>query len=193
MSDDYLEDEEYKMKIRSILFAILVFVSSPLAFPANCNISPAEEEKLLSMSYDIFDQSENGWRQYAKNSCYYQTGNLIDTYLEKNKNLLQDWQIIGITWHAGQMYAFNNNYEIAKTRFEHSINPNEPENTPIRWNDYVNATIAFLNGDMTKLKFYRDKIANGPTFNGKKQNLDVVDNLIQYFGQPYSVAYHPNG
>jgi hypothetical protein len=53
-------------------------------------------------------------------------------------------------------------YEIAKTRFKRSINPNEPENTFILWNDYVYATIAFLNNDMPKLKLYRDKIANGP-------------------------------
>jgi hypothetical protein len=52
--------------------------------------------------------------------------------------------------------------------------------------------IAFLNNDMPKLKLHRDKISNGPVFNGKKQNLDVVDNLIQYFGKSYSVAYHTN-
>ncbi|HZW61790.1 MAG TPA: hypothetical protein VFF04_06215 [Candidatus Babeliales bacterium] len=66
---------------------------------------------------------------------------------------------------------------------------NNTQNTPILWNDYVYATMAFLNNDMPKLKLYRDKIANGPIFNGKKLNLDVVDNLIQHFGQPYSVAY----
>lgn len=87
------------------------------------------------------------------------------------------------------MYAFNNEYEIAKLRFKQSINPKEPENMPILWNAYVYATIAFLNNDMHKLKLYRGKIANGPIFNGKKTNLDVVDNLIQYFGQPYLVAY----
>lgn len=181
-----------KMKTRLILLTIMLSVLSPLVFSANCNISSAEEEKLLSMSYDVFDQSQYGWRQYAKEGCYYQAGVLIDNYLDKNKTILTDWQIIGVTWHAGQMYAFNNEYEIAKIRFENSINPNEPEDTPILWNDYVYATMAFLNNDMPKLKLYRDKIVNGPIFNGKKLNLDVVENLIQYFGQPYSVAYHPS-
>jgi len=176
-----------------VIILLLTFILIPSAFSANCSMTPINEEKLLAMSYDIFDQSKNGWRQYAKLGCYYEMGILIDKYLDKNKNILADWQIIGTTWHAGQMYAFNNNYETAKFRFDHSINPNEPENTPILWNDYVYATIAFLNNDMAKLKFYRDKIADGPTSNGKKLNLDVVDHLIQYFGQPYSVAYHPNG
>jgi len=81
------------------------------------------------MSYDEFDQSDNGWRKYAKLDCYHEMGELIDKYLEKNKIILADWQVIGITWHAGQMYAFNNEYETAKIRFDNSINPNEPENT----------------------------------------------------------------
>jgi hypothetical protein len=178
------------MKANTILLTIILSVLSPLVFSANCNISPVEEEKLLSMSYDIFDQSEYGWRQYAKEGCYCQTGVLIDKYLDKNKNLLQDWQLIGITWHAGQLYAFDNDYETAKLRFNHSLNPNEPKNTPILWNDYVYATIAFINNDMSKLTFHRNIIANGSTLDLNKKNLAVVDSLIQHFGQPYSVAYH---
>ncbi|MGT3155993.1 hypothetical protein ACVSNX_11380, partial [Legionella pneumophila] len=89
-------------------------------------------------------------------------------------------------------YAFGNQYRIAKNRFIHSINPNEPDNIPILWNDYVYATIAFLNNDMAKLKFHRDKIAAGPLLNGIKPNLNVVDNLILYFGKPYSIAYSGN-
>ena len=180
------------MKTRIILLTILLFILMPSAFSLSCSITPVEEEKLLSMSYDDFDQAENGWRQYAKLGCYHEIGILIDKYLDQKKSTLTAWQAIGVTWHAGQMYAFNNEYEIAKIRFEHSINPNEPEDTPILWNDYVYATLAFLSNDMPKLKLYRDKIANGPIFNGKKPNLDIVDNLIQYFGQSYSIAYHQN-
>lgn len=177
------------MNTRIICFALLLCNLIPPAFSASCNISIIEEEKLLSMDYDSLDQSETGWRKYAKLACYDEMGVLIDKYLDKNRNILSDWQVIGVTWHAGQMYAFGNDYEMAEHRFIHSINPSEPDNTPILWNDYVYATIAFLNKDLTELKFRRNKIADGPILNGKKPNLDVVDNLILYFGQPYSVAY----
>jgi hypothetical protein len=180
--------------LRSISLLIVLLVlnipTGSFAQTKNCGMTPGEEAKLLSMTYEKFDQSKAGWRQYVKKDCYWEAGVLIDKYLVKNKSTLNDWQIISITWHAGQMYAFNNNYEIAESRFNASINPNETENTPILWNDYVYATIAFLNNDMTKLKYYREKIANGPSFKGKKVNLDVVDNLIRSFGKPYSVAYH---
>lgn len=164
----------------------------PTTYSACCSISTAEEEQLLVMSYDDFDQSENGWRQYANIGCYHEMGLLIDKYLDQNKRTLTDWQLLGVTWHAGQMYAFNNEYAVANIRFDHSLNPNEPENAPILWNDYVYATISFLNNDKPGLMRYRDKISNGNVMNGKIPNLDVVDNLIKYYGQPYSVAYHPN-
>ncbi len=63
---------------------------------------------------------------------------------------------------------------------------------PVIWNDYVYATITFLNNNMTELKFRRDKIDAGSILNGTKPNLNVVDNLILYFDQPYSVAYSGN-
>lgn len=154
-----------------------------------CCVVVEEENKLLALSYDEFDQTEQGWRQHAKLGCYHEIGVLIDRYLEKNKERLLDWQVLGVTWHAGQMYAFNNEYNVAIIRFEQSINQDESENSPLLWNDYVYASIAFLNNDLPNLKLYRNKIANGPIINGRKPNLDVVDNLIQYFGQPYSEAY----
>ncbi len=171
-----------------LLIGSFFILLSP-GFSASCSISTMEKSKLLSMPYDDFDQQKNGWRQYAKLDCYHEVGVLIDKYLEQNINALLDWQIRIVTWHAGQLYASNNEYELAKIRFEQSIDKNEPKSSPILWNDYVYATIAFLNNDISKLSLCRDKIADGPSVNGKKPNLNVVDNLIQYFGQPYSEAY----
>jgi len=176
------------MAIRIFIIALFILASPVYSFNS-CNILPIEEEKLLSMSYDHFDQSENGWRTYAKLGCYHEIGVIIDEYLEQHKMTLADWQVISVAWHAGQMYAFNNEYQIAIRRFDHSLNSHEPKDSPILWNDYVYATIAFLDKDFPKLKLYRDKIARGPIFDGKKINLDIIDNLIRNFWQPYSVAY----
>lgn len=171
------------------LYVVFLCMFTPATFAGVCDVSLLEETKLFSMTYNDFDQTKNGWRKYADLGCYHQTGLIIDKYIDKNKSILADWQVIAITWHSGQMYAFNNEYVIAKKRFENSINPNESNDSPILWNDYVYATLAFLDNDLSKLKLYRDKIANGPEFNGKKTNLDVIDNLIKYFGEPYSKAY----
>lgn len=148
-----------------------------------------QEERLLQMPYQDFDQTQKGWRAYANIGCFPEMGMLIDRYLERNKKELDHWQKIAITWHAGQMFAFHNDYLTAKLRFHRALDDNEMENPPLLWNDYVFATLAFLDKDRAKLEEHREKIAKGPILNGKKPNLDVVDNLIRYFDQPYSIAY----
>ena len=54
----------------------------------------------------------------------------------------------------------------------------------------MNATEAFLKGDLDALKAARELIALGPKVNGVAANLDVVDRLITRFGRPYRDAYH---
>lgn len=155
-----------------------------------CSIAQ-EEDNLLSLSYNDFDQAKEGWRKYAKLACYNEVAVLIDKYLECHWSMLTSLEHRALTWHAGQMYAFNNEYEIAKLRFTYSLDPNESADSLIRWNDYVNATIAFLDNDLNKLQWYRDRIADGSMVNGTIPNLDVVEGLIIHFGQPYYESYIP--
>lgn len=87
------------------------------------------------------------------------------------------------------MHAFDDNYPLAKIRFQASYNPKETADTPLLWNDYVAATLAFLNKDADKLRLHRDKIANGPVWNGVRANLNVVNALLNCIDKPYSFAY----
>ena len=181
------------MKITVFIFNLtFLFLFSFSALANSCDISMEEENQFMQMSYEDFDQSSEGWRQYATLNCYNEMGNLLDKYLEYNQIILDESQIINLNWHAGQMYAFNNEYNIAQEHFLNSINKSEPDDTPILWNAYVYATIAFLIKDMPNLLYQHNLIDNGPIFNGSKANLEVVDSLIENFHQPYSVAYHPN-
>lgn len=55
----------------------------------------------------------------------------------------------------------------------------------LRWNDYVIATIASLEGDKERLIVHRNKVAEGAgDFWGNRLNLKLLDSLIRHFGQP---------
>ena len=84
-------------------------------------------------------------------------------------------------------YAHIKEAELA--RFKTALYSEEPKESPIRWNAYVLATIAFLERDREALVKQRDTIATGPKFQGAVPNLEVVDRLIKYFDEPYAVAY----
>ncbi len=62
---------------RYFLSIIFLFTFLPFAFSTNCT-SLKEEETLLSMAYENFDQSDQGWRQYVRLNCYQEIGKLID-------------------------------------------------------------------------------------------------------------------
>ena len=143
----------------------------------------------LQLNYQNFDQRpDRGWRNVADQGKYLEAAKLIDRY-EEEKEDLEEWQRVNLRFHAGQMYAFADREEQAITRFKKSLLTKELDDSPIRWNAYVKATIAFLEKDREKLTELRAQIAKGPTFKGVVPNLDVVDRLIKNFDGSYSIAY----
>ena len=148
-----------------------------------------EKKAPLDRDYNAFDQRPGtGWRQLAEKGDFLNAAKLIDAYLEKHEGLDVS-QRVNLNFHAGQMYAFADDYRTALDRLNKSTYAEEPLELPLRWNAYVQATIAFLNKDLKRLKECREEIAAGPTFHGEKGNLDVVDRLIEHFDEPYSRAY----
>ena len=143
--------------------------------------------------YNKFDQRPGmGWRQLAEKGRYSDAAKLIDKYIEEHK-YLDVSQKANLQFHAGQMYAFANDHKTAIERFQKSTYAEEPPELPLRWNAYVQATIVFLSKDLKRLKECREEIAEGPTFQGEKANLDIVVGLIEHFDEPYSKAYGARG
>lgn len=143
----------------------------------------------LDLDFNSFDQSPGtGWRQLAENGRFLEAADFIDKYIEKHRDLNESEMTI-LHFHAGQMYAFANDYETAIERFQKSTYSEEPPELSVRWNAYVHATIAFLKKDLRRLKECREEIADGPSRQGDKANLDVVDKLIEHVDESYSKAF----
>ena len=148
-----------------------------------------EKKGPLDLDFKTFDQSPGaGWRQLAETGRFLDAAKLIDRYIMKHRDV-DESQMTILYFHAGQMYAFADDYETALERFGMSTYALEPPELPVRWNAYVHATIAFLKKDLDRLKECRKEIFGGPTFQGERANLDVVDSLIQHFEEPYSKAF----
>jgi len=125
-----------------------------------------------------------GWRQLAEKGRFLDAAKLIDAYIKEHEDL-DESQRVNLHFHAGQMYAFAGDAKTAVERFGRSTYVEEPPELSLRWNAYVQATIAFLDKNLKRLKECREEITEGPTFQGKKANLEVVDRLIEHFDEPY--------
>jgi hypothetical protein len=161
----------------------------PMAFFCVLLLAVCERRQPLDLGYDAFDQRPGkGWRQLAEKGDFASAARLIDVYLEKHNDLGES-ERVNLNFHAGQMYAIADDYSTAIERFNRSTYAEEPPELPLRWNAYVQATIAFLKKDMDRLRACREEIAGGPALHGEKANLDVVERLIKHFDEPYSEAY----
>lgn len=160
----------------------------------DCKAALKAQQRSLSFSFDAFDQKPHqGWRRLGEDlHCYREAAQLITRYLNtKTKLTTSDIEIL--SFHAGQMLAFNNDYESAIPFIEKSFSKSLPPKYKTyadAWDAYVNATIAFLERDKPALEAYRDQVAAGPKLpNGEVMNLAVVDRLIKNFSKPYRKAY----
>ncbi len=143
----------------------------------------------LSLGYWAFDQKPGqGWRRLADAGNYREAALLIANYL-KHRDDLKEWQGVNLQFHAGQMYAFAGYDAAALVAFRAALYSKEPRASPIRWNAYVKATIAFLEKNRGELTKMRDEIAGGPEGQGTALNLNVVDRLIANFDKSYADAY----
>lgn len=169
--------------------------ASPLSKCA-CNVSAQETTRLLSLSYQDFDQDPHeGWRPYYERECYAQARDLLLAYVAEHPDLADEHYML--RFHAGQLLAMTGDYEKAKTYMRRAYT--KLQSQKIDWNAFVDANIAFLDKDKPKLMEMRSRIAKQPELKagpgiplwavGRIMNLDVVDGFIACFEKPYVIAY----
>lgn len=185
----------FSMFSLSPVVAFALSASSPSAGAVDCSF---DRETLLALEYQHFDQDpQNGWRTLAAKGCDKEAAELISDWRERHK----DNRYI-LFWHEGQNRAFFGDYPAAISLFEKSRRPINEDR--IGWNLYVDGSVAFLKGDLPKLKAARDRLTvvpkppewdemrgvDGKLFNARwPVNLNVLDGFIRCWGQQYRDAY----
>lgn len=170
---------------------LLIFLTSLCSYANwDCSLSSSEKERLLSLSYDDFDQDHvNGWRVIDGEGCHEEAIHLIELYLDSHKDNLLEWQISILIWHAGQIYAFIDDYKQAKIRFEKNLIPNELPNDNFKWNAYVKGSIAFLEKDKRALGYAIIELEKA-TNPHSENNLKILKSFERCFDKPYREAYN---
>ncbi len=136
----------------------------------------SSRENLLELNFEQFDQDmEGGWRVFADNKKYGEAARMIEAYLECRSDLTPANKRI-LHFHAGQMWAMGERKTLAIEHFEKSTQPRD--NDFMRWNAYVEGTIAFLKQDMAKLRASREQVSQAGLPASSNKNLVVLDMLL---------------
>ena len=178
-----------KYKICGVLFVLVMHTSGLAAAEQATACAKMYQQALasdLTLSYEEFDQTHGqGFRRLAEKNCVKEAADLIEAYIEATGA-----KQTSLIWHIAQMRAEQGDYKSAIAHAKASLrSTEEPKERPLRWNDYVLAVIAFLEGDRDSLVRHRNHVAAGAEeFWGNALNRDLLDRLIAGFGLPYSEA-----
>jgi hypothetical protein len=139
----------------------------------------------MALSFDAFDQDDHqGWRPLADAGCEAEAAALIEAWAGRQAHAPQV-----LTWHRAQMLARAGRTDDAIAAARQTLR-GDIDDSGFDWNDYANATIAFLQGDKPALQDSRDRLAAAVARSEFNQpNLRSTDRLLRCFGQPYKVAY----
>ena len=172
----------------SRLAAALVVTASLSSQAADCeSLLKQHLATDLALAFDAFDQDDHqGWRPLEDAGCDAAAATLIAAYAAQ-----QAHPHPVLAWHRAQMLARAGQTAEAIAATRQTLRPpHGGDDSGFDWNDYADATIAFLQGDRAALQASRDRLASAAAkspFNAP--NLKAVDRLERCFGQPYKIAY----
>lgn len=129
---------------------------------------------MMELSPFEFDQTGKGWRSLEDPALQVLA---IKEYIDKYKE--DDFYTRLLNFHLGQALAMRNLDENDKIYAVHHMRLSLEENNG-EWNDYVNATIAFLEKNREELDKYVGK---------QNYNDHIIDRLRKNFDKEYRDAY----
>lgn len=127
-------------QLKIYLSFILMFAFSCVNFAQNTN-----------KTYTCKIQTKELWRELADSGRYNEAIKILLDSADICKNSKS------IYWHIGQLYACNNDYDLAIKYMKKSSSFFD-KLFDKEWRLYFNGTLAFLNRDKKKLNFYYQKL-----------------------------------
>ena len=139
----------------------------------------------VDLPFDAFDQDEHpGWRALGSAGCESEAADLVAAYAARHAHPV-------LAWHRAQLLAEAGRTDEAVQAMRGTLRAQGSDlESGFDWNDYAEASIAFLQGDRRGLQIDRDRLAlTSRQMEFNLPNLHAVDNLLRCFGRPYKVAY----
>lgn len=127
--------------MKGILLLVIVTVLS-LSVSAQ-ELPQSKIDSLMALDFQAFDQDmQGGWRYYSNQMRFGLAASLIENYLQQHPEMEKNEAAV-MNWHAGQMYAMDEQEDLAIPLMEAS----RKEENIMMWNEYLDATVAFLKKD----------------------------------------------
>jgi hypothetical protein len=171
------------MSLHPARYIFAVFIALTLDGCAT-RVVDVERERMLALSFQEFDQADgSGFRLLLEQKRHVEAAELIEDYFNRHRGNLTERERVSLQFHAGQLYGIVGNARKAvphlkKARYEREPTP---DGHPPYWNDYVDATSAFIRGDRRGVIEARKRM--GAMNHGFHR---LVDSFIENFEESYA-------
>lgn len=167
-----------------LLFVLLVHAIPVYASTQCAELLKSEAPTYTSLSPADFDlKPAMGWRKLYDSGCNVEAAKAVELYLMTGNGTYH------VYFHGAQLDAKNGNYQEALRKLRKATRPELTEDSPFKWNEYVKALAAFLEGDLDSLLIQRALVAARQDVKGNVANLAVIDKMTANFGQPYGSVF----
>ncbi|WP_257388476.1 hypothetical protein [Tahibacter caeni] len=138
----------------------------------------------LDLPVELFDQTEGrGFRVLAAAGCVREAGDLLEAWAARRDTVPRS-----VHWHIAQMRAEHDDRPAAIAAARRALDAQEAADAAFKWNDYVLATVAFLERDRGAFDRHRDAVAAASGQGGNALNLVLLDKLGRHFDRDYLQA-----
>lgn len=168
---------------------------APAARPVPCVLTDTDKRANAALSFGAFDQQgtlPSSARALSGRGCWREAANATADYLIRGPVAAPREQRV-LLFHLGQYSAMGGDEKraatvIAATR---ELPSDRDPDDPLRWNDYVKGTWAFLVKDRSALIASRDAVLAG-SGHGNAANGALLAGLERCLSRPYAIAYDRN-
>jgi hypothetical protein len=166
--------------MRRVLCALaLAFAFIPIAVRAEGSCREGLEattKAIPTLEAQAFDAA---WRALSKRECYRESAQALAAYIETHGHVYH------LGFHQGQMLLFAGESKKARPLLLSALRPELPEDAPFKWNAYVLATVAYIDGDRERFLRERARIEAARDYAPNAMNLKVLDALLKDFDGNY--------
>ena len=174
------------------MIGLLLALGLAPASPNSCSLTAEDKAANAKLSWDDFDQKgtlPSTGRKLMERGCFETAADAWADYMINGPVAAPPEQRV-MLWHLGQSLASAGDEKsaarvMAATR---RADAPPPQSGPLKWNEYVLGTWAFLTKDRALLERMRDSVLAGPG-PGNRMNGNVLAAMTRCFDRPYAQVF----
>ena len=165
--------------MRAVFSFALALALAPAAARADGDCAAQLQAALPGIATIEAKDFDASWRSMSTAECHAEAAEALGAYIRVHGHVYH------LAFHQAQMLLYAARASEARPLLLSSLRPELPQDAPFKWNAYVLAHVAWIDGDRERFDRERAQLEAGKEYAPNAMNLRVLDALRAGFGGSY--------